>query len=121
MYGLSILSPRTLGERPLTCGGRPGTAWLDAMKLFRFGEGGAERVGVVTEAGRRVDLSSLVPRLDAEFWSGGGLAKLRTEVRDREEALPEVGGDVRLGPPVEPPTKIVCVGMNYAKHAEEIE
>lgn len=91
------------------------------MKLFRFGEPGAESVGVVTEEGRRVDVSSLVPRLDRDFWSSGGLGRLRADVRDVEETLPELGKEVRLGPPIEPPSKIVCVGMNYAAHAEELE
>jgi len=30
-----------------------------------------------------------------------------------------VAGDVRLGAPLVRPSKIVCVGLNYAKHAEE--
>lgn len=30
-----------------------------------------------------------------------------------------VGNDVRLGPPIARPSKIVCVGLNYAKHAQE--
>jgi acylpyruvate hydrolase len=30
-------------------------------------------------------------------------------------------GEVELGPPVPDPEKIICVGLNYAEHAQEIE
>ena len=35
------------------------------------------------------------------------------------ENCPKVGDDVRLGPPLSRPSKIVCVGLNYVKHAAE--
>jgi 2-keto-4-pentenoate hydratase/2-oxohepta-3-ene-1,7-dioic acid hydratase in catechol pathway len=48
------------------------------------------------------------------------VGKLRARLRDGGEGgLPEVPAGVRLGPPVPGPSKIVCVGMNYAAHAKE--
>ena len=34
-------------------------------------------------------------------------------------ALPALAGGERLGPPIANPSKIICVGLNYAKHALE--
>src|SRR5690606_28554218 len=36
-----------------------------------------------------------------------------------ENSCPVVGDSVRLGAPLVRPSKIVCVGLNYDKHAEE--
>jgi len=33
--------------------------------------------------------------------------------------LPPVSDDVRLGCPIARPSKIVCIGLNYADHAKE--
>jgi 2,4-didehydro-3-deoxy-L-rhamnonate hydrolase len=35
-------------------------------------------------------------------------------------ACPEVGPEQRLGPPLERPSKIVCIGLNYLDHAREM-
>ncbi len=91
------------------------------MKLFRFGESGSEKPGVLMDNGRRVDVSSIVPDFDAEFFSNGQLGKLRNILRESDDLLPEVPSGVRLGPPVARPSKIVCVGMNYADHAKEFQ
>ena len=32
---------------------------------------------------------------------------------------PIIGKEIRLGSPIDRPSKIVCVGLNYAKHAKE--
>ena len=32
---------------------------------------------------------------------------------------PQLSNDTRLGPPISRPSKIICVGLNYAKHAAE--
>jgi 2-keto-4-pentenoate hydratase/2-oxohepta-3-ene-1,7-dioic acid hydratase in catechol pathway len=40
-----------------------------------------------------------------------------------EGATPQVGepvGDVRLGPPVPDPDKILCIGLNYRAHTDEV-
>ena len=94
---------------------------MGQMKLFRFGEAGKERTGVVLEDGRRVEVSALAPEFDAAFWASGGAGRLRAALRDGVEKLPEVPAGVRLGPPVVMPSKIVCAGMNYAAHAKEFQ
>ena len=37
----------------------------------------------------------------------------------KENELTEIGENVRLGAPVSKPSKIICIGLNYAKHAQE--
>ncbi|SMX25672.1 fumarylacetoacetate hydrolase family protein [Boseongicola aestuarii] len=86
------------------------------MKLFRHGVSGAERPGILDSAGRRRDLSEVVPDLSGEVLSDVGLQRIRdTDLGD----LPEVPDDVRLGPCVAGTGKFICIGLNYADHAAE--
>jgi 2-keto-4-pentenoate hydratase/2-oxohepta-3-ene-1,7-dioic acid hydratase in catechol pathway len=87
------------------------------MKLVRFGDPGRERPGVLTGAETIADVSSRVHDYDQRFFREDGLVRLRSMALD---GLPTVRvGDVRLGPPIARPEKIVCIGLNYADHAEE--
>ena len=90
------------------------------MKLIRFGEPGREKPGAILPDGRRVDVSASIPDYDELFFASGGLDRLR-ELLDGDGAslLPQVGPDVRLGPPVARPGKIICIGLNFRDHAEE--
>jgi 2,4-diketo-3-deoxy-L-fuconate hydrolase len=90
------------------------------MKLLRYGTAGAEKPGVLDSAGRVRDLSGKVPDIAGEVLRPTRLAALR-EVD--VEALPLVEGtpqqDLRLGPCVGAIGKFICIGLNYADHAEE--
>lgn len=89
------------------------------MKLIRFGEAGREEPGVILEDGRRVDASGQFHDYDEGFFAMGGMEALEAWV---SEGCPDgelIAPDVRLGPPVERPSKIVCVGKNYLDHAKE--
>jgi len=86
------------------------------MKLFRHGAPGSERPGALDAAGKRRDLSLLVPDLTPEWMAPEKLAALAAIDLTR---LPEVASDVRLGPPVAGTRQFVCIGLNYRKHAEE--
>lgn len=89
------------------------------MKLFRYGEPGDERPGVILQDGTRIDASVLVDEYDEIFLRTQGLERLREWVDHGAEGGTEVGDDVRLGPPIWRPSKIVCVGLNYRDHAAE--
>ncbi|MEP4534407.1 MAG: fumarylacetoacetate hydrolase family protein [Cyclobacteriaceae bacterium] len=89
------------------------------MKLIRFGAEGAEKPGVVLSDGTRLDVSSLVSDYDEAFFAGEALDTLKEQVRAQGDTLPVVDSSIRLGPPLTRPSKIVCVGLNYAKHAAE--
>ncbi len=86
------------------------------MKLIRYGEPGSEKPGVELD-GVRYDVSQLVNDYNEDFFTEGGLEKLQSEF-DASVAA-KVDAKVRLAEPVKRPGKIICIGLNYRKHAEE--
>lgn len=89
------------------------------MKLIRHGEAGKERPGVILEDGTRKDVSSFVNDFDESFFAGDGLNILKDRLEKGSESLPTIDKSTRLGAPISRPSKIICVGLNYAKHAAE--
>jgi 2-keto-4-pentenoate hydratase/2-oxohepta-3-ene-1,7-dioic acid hydratase in catechol pathway len=89
------------------------------MRLIRFGPPGEERPGVLLADGRRIDASAFGGDYDERFFGGDGLERLARWVAAESARAPSVGDDVRLGPPIARPSKIVCVGLNYRDHARE--
>ena len=88
------------------------------MKLIRFGAAGAERPGVHMD-GINYDLSSFIRDYDELFFASDGLNDLAAILEREKGKLPVVPAETRLGPPVARPSKIVCIGLNYSKHAKE--
>ncbi|MEM6551385.1 MAG: fumarylacetoacetate hydrolase family protein [Planctomycetota bacterium] len=88
------------------------------MKLIRFGQTGEERPGVELPDGTRKDLSNHFSDWDRAFFNRGGLDRLASVIEDTA-GLPDVPANARLGSPVPRPGKVVCIGLNYADHAEE--
>lgn len=89
------------------------------MKLIRFGPAGQEAPGVLLSDGRRIDASGFGADYDEHFFGGDGLARLSEWVAANRASAPVVPTDVRLGPPLCRPSKIICVGLNYRDHAKE--
>ncbi len=89
------------------------------MKLIRFGEAGAEKPGLLLDDGRRIDASDFGQDYDEAFFGGDGLQRLAAWAEANAASAPGVGNDVRLGPPLCRPSKLVCIGLNYADHAKE--
>jgi len=88
----------------------------DRTKLVRFGAPGSEKPGLIDSEGKLRDLSNSVPDLTNRQLSDDALARLRSiDVK----ALNIVEGEVRFGPPVSAPGKMICVGLNYTDHAKE--
>jgi 2-keto-4-pentenoate hydratase/2-oxohepta-3-ene-1,7-dioic acid hydratase in catechol pathway len=88
------------------------------VRLLRIGPAGAERPAALTSDGRLLDLSSVVPDIDGNLLDGDGMDRVRAALQDA--SLPQVAlEEVRVGPPVARPGKIVCIGLNYRDHAEE--
>jgi 2-keto-4-pentenoate hydratase/2-oxohepta-3-ene-1,7-dioic acid hydratase in catechol pathway len=88
------------------------------MKLIRFGETGKEKPGVCIND-INYDVSGFVHDYNAVFFSNGGLPHLAWMVEQHKTMLPKVPAGTRLGCPVANPSKIVCIGLNYADHAKE--
>ena len=90
------------------------------MKLLRYGAHGAEKPGLLDAAGRVRDLSGVVTDIAGETLRPAGLKALHAL---DAETLPLVEGtpqdDLRLGACVGNIGKYICIGLNYADHAEE--
>jgi len=95
------------------------------MKLLSFGEPAMEKPGVIVRDNLILDLHAA---------SGGEIRSIRGLLDMGEDVLKKIedymSGDVddawlvkedsvRIGPVVNNPTKIVCLGLNYRQHAEE--
>ena len=89
------------------------------MKLIRFGPPGAEKSGVILSDRRRIDVSSSGLSYDEAFFRGDGLDRLKSWLELNRSDLTEVNPEVRLGAPVCRPSKLICIGLNYADHARE--
>jgi 2-keto-4-pentenoate hydratase/2-oxohepta-3-ene-1,7-dioic acid hydratase in catechol pathway len=85
------------------------------MRLIRFGEKGSERPGIEID-GKVVDLREHFPRIPdigTAFFEQGWPDRLR-ELSARGRTM-----KTRIGAPIAAPSKIVCLGKNYAEHAKE--
>jgi 2-keto-4-pentenoate hydratase/2-oxohepta-3-ene-1,7-dioic acid hydratase in catechol pathway len=89
------------------------------MKLIRFGTKGNEKPGVQLQDGTRIDVSAFVEDYNEAFFGTEGIENLQLWLQNNQDSCPIVNPDTRLGSPLARPSKIVCVGLNYAKHAEE--
>lgn len=86
------------------------------MKLFRFGPEGIEKPGILHN-GKHLDLSSLGEDFGEEFFKMDGLNRLRKFLQNNH-SLPEANIS-RFSSPITRPSKIICIGLNYADHAKE--
>jgi len=87
------------------------------MKLARIGKSGAERLAIMTSDTHAVFVDDVVPTLSRDTLGSGALETLaKLDISDREAV--DVSAE-RFGTPLERPTKIICVGLNYREHAIE--
>ena len=89
------------------------------MKLIRFGNLENEKPGVQLDNGQNIDVSAFGSDYDELFFGTDGLKRLKKWLSIHQDECPLVGENTRLGAPICRPSKIVCVGLNYAKHAQE--
>ena len=88
--------------------------------MIRFGDEGREEPGILLPDGRRVDASGEFHDYDEGFFAADGLETLAGWVAGGCPGGCEVDPGIRLGPPINRPSKLVCVGKNYLEHAKEI-
>src|SRR5579863_6563568 len=88
------------------------------MKLFRFGELNKEKPGVILND-VMYDASGFGEDYDEHFFETDGLKRFEVFINSSQSSLSEIGSGTRLGSPVARPSKIVCIGLNYAQHAKE--
>jgi 2-keto-4-pentenoate hydratase/2-oxohepta-3-ene-1,7-dioic acid hydratase in catechol pathway len=86
------------------------------MQLVRIGAFEQEKPAVLID-GRYLDVSEHIGDYNEAFFAADGLGKLAHILATKD--LPEIKNPSRLGSCVARPSKIICVGLNYADHARE--
>jgi 2-keto-4-pentenoate hydratase/2-oxohepta-3-ene-1,7-dioic acid hydratase in catechol pathway len=88
------------------------------MRLCRWGQPGSERPGVF-DGDRRLDVSVFGQDYDEAFFGTDGPSRLARWLESNRERCPAVAASERHASSVARPSKLVCVGLNYRKHAQE--
>jgi 2,4-diketo-3-deoxy-L-fuconate hydrolase len=95
------------------------TLTINNMKLLRFGEFENEKPALELSNGKRIDVSAFEEDYNEAFFASDGLYRLGKWLETEVAACPEIPANVRIGSCIARPSKIVCIGLNYAKHAAE--
>lgn len=93
-----------------------GYAREENMKLARVGPAGKEQPAIVGVDGTVRSLSGVVADISDDVLSPDGIESLR---RLDVDSLPIIEQPFRYGPCVGSVSQFICVGLNYADHAEE--
>jgi len=88
------------------------------MKLIRWMNGNKPATGIILND-EYVDTSSFGEDYNEVFFENEGLDRLQKFVESNKGRLPKLSPDIRLASPIARPSKIVCIGLNYADHAKE--
>ena len=88
------------------------------MKLIRWGKPGQEKTGVIIND-VKYDTSAFGEDYNEAFFENDGLNRLDAFLKSNQGKLDTIADSERLGSPVARPSKILCIGLNYVKHAEE--
>ena len=89
------------------------------MKLFRFGDIGQEKPGIIIDE-KWLNISPYLQDYNEAFFENNGLKKLEELLAEVHDDLKEIPPTARIASCVARPSKIVCIGLNYADHAREM-
>lgn len=90
------------------------------MKLTRFYSGAKVTPGVVAYETTVLDASAFGEDWNEAFFEADGLLRLTNWLAGAGASAPRHAlKDLRLAPAIARPSKIVCIGLNYADHARE--
>ena len=87
------------------------------MKLIRFGEMGKEKPGVELSNGNKI--ADFGEDYTEHFFESNGIERLEEWLKTNASKCVAVPDNARLGSPICRPSKLVCIGLNYAQHATE--
>ena len=87
------------------------------MKIARFGHIGSERPAVMVNQTQEVYVDHLIKDWNRDELVAGALDKVKSA--DLSSLAPFDIDGLRIGSPVARPTKLICIGLNYARHAAE--
>ncbi|HRI79082.1 MAG TPA: fumarylacetoacetate hydrolase family protein [Cyclobacteriaceae bacterium] len=88
------------------------------MKLIRVGDAGKERPALLIN-GKIMDVSPFGEDFGENFFATDGLSRLKKWSEENRSTLKELSDNQRIGTPFLRPSKIICIGLNYADHAKE--
>lgn len=88
------------------------------MKLARFESGGKKKLAYVVSE-EIFDISAFGEDIDAAFLEANGLDRVQNWWKANQGQCPTVTDELHYLPPVLNPSKIICIGLNYADHAAE--
>jgi 2,4-didehydro-3-deoxy-L-rhamnonate hydrolase len=90
------------------------------MKLFKFRQNEKSKCGVEYN-GTYYAATSLAKDYDETFFENGGVALLQAALLRGDSRLKKINKPDQLNfdAPIARPSKIVCIGLNYAEHARE--
>lgn len=86
------------------------------MKLLRVGPKGAEKPAAIDRDGVLRDLSAIIPDLTPSHMALDQIDKLKALDLT---SLPQLDSDLRIGCPLTDTPNFLCIGLNYARHADE--
>lgn len=90
------------------------------MRFARIGQPGQETPVVMVGDGTYVDISDLTADIDGDFLADVDVAALESLVaRAVDAGAAELLAGQRIGAPFARPHQVLCIGLNYADHAEE--
>ena len=88
------------------------------MKLFRFGDIGQEKPGIIIDE-KWLNVSPYLQDYNEAFFENKGLEKLEQLLVEIKNDLIEIPPSARIASCVARPSKIICIGLNFADHAKE--
>jgi 2,4-didehydro-3-deoxy-L-rhamnonate hydrolase len=88
------------------------------MKLIRFRDNGSIKPGIISND-KYYDVSAFGEDYNEAFFETDGLSRLQKFVEANKAQLIEISKGASLAAPFQRPSKIVCIGLNYASHAKE--
>ena len=87
------------------------------MKIARFGNVGSERPAVMINQTQAVYVDHLIKDWNRSELEAGAYEKVKAA--DLSAQTPFDIAGLRIASPVARPTKLICIGLNYARHAAE--
>jgi len=87
------------------------------MKIARFGAIGSERPAVMLNQRQAIYVDHLIKDWNRTELEAGAFEKVKSA--DLSSQTPFDIAGLRIASPVARPTKLICIGLNYARHAAE--
>jgi 2,4-didehydro-3-deoxy-L-rhamnonate hydrolase len=87
------------------------------MKIARFGNVGSERPAVMINEKQAVYVDHLIKDWNRDELEAGAYSTVKNADLSSQPPFDIAG--LRIASPVARPTKLICIGLNYARHAAE--